>query len=125
MDDKQMEAMKKKFIASMSEVADKFNPADLPPDEAWKNDLNAIADGLFSGKKPKGLEDINPVMRYMMVKSMEAEMASENMLEKEGTVDMVFPETLMDLITQSAGLTDAVGGFDPSKLNFVPKKDVN
>ena len=116
--------MKKKFIKMYSEVAENFDPADLPPEEAWKNDLHAIADGMYD-TRPKDVTEINDVMQYMMVTGLDAEMSAEVMKKEQGTVDMVLPETLADFISQTSGVVMGMGGFNPSKINIMSKKEVN
>ena len=116
--------MKKKFIKMYSEVAENFDPADLPPEEAWKNDLHAIADGMYD-TMPKDVTEINEVLGYMMLAGFDAELSAEVMTKEQGTVDMVVPETLADLISQTNGVVTGMGGFNPSKINMMSKKEVN
>ncbi len=116
--------MKKRFIKMYSEVAENFDPADLPPEEAWKNDLHAIADGMYD-TQPKDVTEINEVLGYMMLAGFDAELSAEVMTKEQGTVDMVVPETLADLISQTNGVVTGMGGFNPSKINMMSKKEVN
>lgn len=124
MNDAQRTAAKKAMLSMWRNIAERFNPDDLPADEAWKNDLNAIADGIFDNP-PKSVGDLTEVQRYMMLHQIEAEMAAEKQIEKEGAVDLVMPETLIDLMAQGAGLMDPARKSDRSKINLIPKKDVN
>ena len=124
MNDKQRADMKQQFLSMFREIAEAYDPANLPDDEAWKNDLEAIANGLFA-PTPKSFTDINEVQRYMMLSQLNAEGAAEEQMEKQGSIDMIVPETLMDAINQGAGIVDVLGSVDTSKINLHTKKEIN
>ena len=124
MNDKQRADMKQQFLSMFREIAEAYDPANLPDDEAWKNDLEAIANGLFA-PTPKSFTDINEVQRYMMLSQLNAEGAAEEQMEKQGSIDMIVPETLMDAINQGAGIVDVLGSADTSKINLHTKKEIN
>ena len=124
MNDKKRAAMKQQFLSMFREIAEAYDPANLPDDEAWKNDLEAIADGMFE-PKPKSFDDMNEVQRYMMLSQLNAEGAAEEQMEKQGSVDVIVPETLMDVLAQGSGIVDVLGSADPSKINLHTKKEVN
>ena len=124
MNDKKRAAMKQQFLSMFREIAEAYDPANLPDDEARKNDLEAIADGMFA-PKPKSFDDMNEVQRYMMLSQLNAEGAAEEQMEKQGSVDVIVPETLMDVLAQGSGIVDVLGSADPSKINLHTKKEVN
>ena len=74
---------------------------------------------------PKDVTEINDVMQYMMVTGLDAEISATVMKKEQGTVDMVLPETLADLISQTSGVGVGMGGFDLTKINMMSKKEVN
>tara|TARA_E500000331_G_scaffold304507_1_gene307656 strand:- start:88 stop:327 length:240 start_codon:yes stop_codon:yes gene_type:complete len=75
--------------------------------------------------KPKSFDDMNEVQRYMMLSQLNAEGAAEEQMEKQGSIDMIVPETLMDAINQGAGIVDVLGSADTSKINLHTKKEIN
>ena len=58
------------------EVAEAYDPADLPDDETWKNDLDAIADGMFENP-PKSAADMSEAQRRITLNELNADMAGE------------------------------------------------
>ncbi len=61
----------------------------------------------------------------MMLSQLNAEGAAEEQMEKQGSIDMIVPETLMDAINQGAGIVDVLGSADTSKINLHTKKEIN
>ena len=61
----------------------------------------------------------------MMLSQLNAEGAAEEQMEKQGSVDVIVPETLMDVLAQGSGIVDVLGSADPSKINLHTKKEIN
>jgi hypothetical protein len=125
MKDSKRNAMRQEFLSKFEKIAESYDPTSLPDDEAWKNDLDAIAEGLFA-PPPSSATKMNKVQRYMMLSHLGTALDVEKQIVKQDTADVFEPETLIDFLTQVTGIVDAIeGGADPSKINPHSKKEIN
>ena len=127
---KKTEETRARMFACWSELAERFDPADLPADEAWKNDLNAIIDGMSED----GLNDIKRGMILGPMKIADSGLP-QNAADPAGDIDFVVPTTLYDTMCAAAGFAELVEAaqntkaFDPMSLvnrfKLRGKDDVN
>ena len=127
---KDPEGTRADLLKLWADAAKDFDPADLPADEAWKNDLNAIVDGMVA-------DGDNEIKRGMLVSAMgmAASGLEQNAVDPDGTIDVVKPETLYDLMLFTMGIGEMMeaamdtGAFDPmslvDRLKLRGKNDVN
>ena len=127
---KDPEGTRADLLALWADAAKDFDPADLPADEAWKNDLNAIVDGMVA-------DGDNEIKRGVLLNTMRMAASGlvQNEADRDGTIDVVKPTTLYDLMLFTMGMGELMrdamdtGAFDPvelvDRLKLRDKNDVN